>query len=745
MATNIPTRPYPTIGEIYRSLAVALGTKNKNRDLDRMAREGDYDHLLRSSLLDELFREPLKKRVSAQLSELICSHLDQMISEYIKVVTTVGVDALTRAESLPLLAEHFFGDFATQFLVQVNKLFGGPSLTDYLEAQEGKAIGAVCEWLESNISSFPTFLSYQVKTQQDQYRKWKQGKELPKPTSFSVFLETFPESPDKQSILIHLTVARAVQHMLELSSENSLFEPVRPVHSKIGYKGLVNILTEANLNYGKKFAPIAPAAFAASDVLRRKYKKTASTKNDSWQLLKDFEKQMATHDPEGITGHYLVWQKAKWFVYAGQYDEAITYYKSAFGQAIYRAENLPEILKEALAVAAFKRDMVFLKQLKNQAVTFGYFSVARERDKLSRASKRSKYNVVEDWELEQWTTHFSMLFPPENCFPGCVDKRKHETEFPFLQDFDPDSYTKKPDLKRPNRIVNIGMEFGGIKRRYPQLVLYTRCNQPDNVQALLEAGADVEALSSISESALLFSLLAVVNTGDRRCFDLLKEYDHSHETMNIKTDKQKFTVLLQAIETGIPDIVDTVLTMGAEINRPGGMDDQTALNMCIKNLAILKKTPEQFIEKCRDIRPDDPVLIDSARRTSFGMLGSTEKEIGSLFQEKYGHPLNQVFQERMLEALVQQKKARLSRDELITIARMLIERGADPNATHPSPIDGYTPLMLAVENNEPELIKLMLEHNGNPRNSYQFGPRRIDCWDIAEYFCSDESLRVTGR
>ena len=45
MTTDIPERPFPTIGEIYRVLAGALGTKNNNRDLDRMAREGDYDHL----------------------------------------------------------------------------------------------------------------------------------------------------------------------------------------------------------------------------------------------------------------------------------------------------------------------------------------------------------------------------------------------------------------------------------------------------------------------------------------------------------------------------------------------------------------------------------------------------------------------------------------------------------------------------------------------------------------------------
>ncbi|MGO0305264.1 hypothetical protein ACTL6P_01440 [Endozoicomonas acroporae] len=538
MTTDIPERPFPTIGEIYRVLAGALGTKNNNRDLDRMAREGDYDHLLRNSLLDELFRDPLAKRLSPQFSEFFCNHLDHLISEYIKLVTSVGIDTLTRAESLPLLIEHFFSPLAEKFLIQVHSLFSGPVPATYFSGNDGSnAIEAVCEWLENNISSFSPFLSYQEKIQQDQYRKWKQRKELPKSTSFTVFLEEFPESPDRQRILIHLTIARAVQYFLDICSKNDLLESANITYRKSDSRGITNILAEANLNYGKKFAPIAPVAFAASDVLRRKFRKTVNTKEDSWRLLEEFEKQMIKYDPDGITGHYLAWQKAKWFVYAGQYKEALIHYKSAFDQTIYRAENLSEILKEALAVAAFKRDMVFLKQLKNQAIAFGCFNAIGERDKLSRASKRSKDNIVEDWELEQWTTHFSILFPPENCFPDCIDEKKHEVEFPFLQDFDPDSYNKKPDLKRPNRMISIDMVFGGVKRRYPQLVLYARCNQPDNVKALLDSGADVDMLSSISESALLFSLLTVVNTGDRRCFDLLKEHEHSYETMNIKTDK----------------------------------------------------------------------------------------------------------------------------------------------------------------------------------------------------------------
>ena len=37
------TPPYPRLGELYSALAQALDTKSNNRDVERLAREGDSD------------------------------------------------------------------------------------------------------------------------------------------------------------------------------------------------------------------------------------------------------------------------------------------------------------------------------------------------------------------------------------------------------------------------------------------------------------------------------------------------------------------------------------------------------------------------------------------------------------------------------------------------------------------------------------------------------------------------------
>lgn len=43
------------------------------------------------------------------------------------------------------------------------------------------------------------------------------------------------------------------------------------------------------------------------------------------------------------------------------------------------------------------------------------------------------------------------------------------------------------------------------------------------------------------------------------------------------------------------------------------------------------------------------------------------------------------------------------------IAKLLIEQGADPNAKHDIAMLGYTPLMLAIELDEAELVEAMLD------------------------------------
>ncbi|EPJ48529.1 MAG: hypothetical protein OFPII_05870 [Osedax symbiont Rs1] len=211
MRINVPERPYPTQGEILRSLAVALDTKKKNSDVDQLARRGDYDYRLRDSLVGELFGQPLSEMISTDFSLMVTTFIDHILNEYVSLLNEVTLDAMSREKSLPLLIEHFFCRHFSDFMSQYHKKFGGPNPADYFELKDNNYFGVTCLWLENNLDSFPLFIKSHEKKWQDQYRKWKKGLDIPRFESFYQFLEEFPESPDRVTLFTHLAYARLLQ------------------------------------------------------------------------------------------------------------------------------------------------------------------------------------------------------------------------------------------------------------------------------------------------------------------------------------------------------------------------------------------------------------------------------------------------------------------------------------------------------------------------------------------------------
>ncbi len=57
-------------------LAVALGTKNSNRDVDRWAREGDFDWTLIPKLKYELVEMPLTEKIGESFASYVVAQLE---------------------------------------------------------------------------------------------------------------------------------------------------------------------------------------------------------------------------------------------------------------------------------------------------------------------------------------------------------------------------------------------------------------------------------------------------------------------------------------------------------------------------------------------------------------------------------------------------------------------------------------------------------------------------------------------
>ncbi|PVZ66786.1 ankyrin repeat domain-containing protein [Pelagibaculum spongiae] len=199
----------------------------------------------------------------------------------------------------------------------------------------------------------------------------------------------------------------------------------------------------------------------------------------------------------------------------------------------------------------------------------------------------------------------------------------------------------------------------------------------------------------------------------------------------------------------MPDIVESVLDMRAEVDLRGDTDEQTALNFCLKNIGMLKKTTKQCLEAFQQIRPDDPVLIETVRRNSFSMFGSTDSEIKKHLQQLASDPTSQEWMDRLRKNDIENQKQRYDYKKLLQISKLLLERGANPNAVHTSPVNGHTPLMLAVEVNEAELVQIMLTKGGDPYHfctNPLFGDQfKVDCWTIASIYKSHDALKVLGE
>lgn len=75
--------PYPRLGELYRALAGALDTKAKDRNVDRLAREGEYDWSLLPTLQQNLITNPLRDATDNEFAEIVGQFAGHLHCDYL--------------------------------------------------------------------------------------------------------------------------------------------------------------------------------------------------------------------------------------------------------------------------------------------------------------------------------------------------------------------------------------------------------------------------------------------------------------------------------------------------------------------------------------------------------------------------------------------------------------------------------------------------------------------------------------
>mgnify|MGYP000312208714 CR=1 FL=1 len=724
--------PYPTYIEIVRTLARAFDIKNRNKALDDKAFDRNIDPRLTRSIIDNSIQKPLSKVIGKEFSSSISNKIRELEIEYIESVSKISADGLDRSILAPFVICILFN----QLLLHIVKLSNENNQGDILLAAIRSESRSVLDYIFETEKDWKNFTESLDKDYKSMIYSWR-NRELPSAQQISIINSKHSSGKtlniDWNKIKLALLADRAFRYIdtnIASPSEIRIRDPKSQIHNItikkiIHQESLRSQIT--NLEIGHKVNFI----FSVLE----KTNKTNTDKENSYNYLLTIRKNLLTI-PTGHTRNYLIdYIEARWLILAGKLEEANNMYKKSFNDCLYRSGlTQKQIIQEALIVAASQKspDKVFLKNLKWAAVYFGYDIPSVTSVKSSNDSSKT----IEDWEIEMWRANFWKTFSADTFFPDINLSLEKLRIGPWVIS-EPNKI--RLDLASPNRTKKVGETW---KKRIPQLVLFTLLGRFDDVSALIKSKATVNCKSDSDETPILMALehLNVTDVQprslDKRYFDLIARTPHSDEIINKRSQKLRLLPIISAVQSGIPEVVKTVLKLGADPNTRGLTDEQTPLNVCLKLIGQLKY-PERSMYAQLNIPPND-FLLDSIRRNTAGVFGhSLDDQFLAIRTSK-----TDAYAKELLISRQKRIAKHLHAVDLREIARLLIEHGADVNAEHSSPLEGYTPLMLAAENDERELFELMLSHHGLPQKTY-FSPlvrTTLDCWSIAKLFNSTSTL-----
>ena len=737
--------PLYTAPEMLRAVALALDTKGLSREvgkaMDEYVSKGQYVHdthcrLLKDGVVDpiSIYMTPETKRHFIMLVESFVQHYHALVVQFPCYDARRG----DVAKVAPLLCVPLLMDKMEHFIERLRL----PALDSILAWSN--PVGEAITWLKREFTDWEMAVKdFTIENGGTDYiERWATGALLPSAKSLLKFIELIKEQ-NRERIIILLIVARAFAYAYRMNS--GLRDQIVSLYSKECRPIDSSRLGISAYNPSSEFE-IFMTVMSDLNVRLQEENMILDTKS---RIQSGLLSMSQYHRKSGLplsSRWFLSLVKARTAVVDGQLQLALDAYKKAFSEGLYSAgETQIEIIDEALCVASMQSDMRFMEKLKNQAIGFGMIEQLGKdhHDPRIAGSGRRGSDFVEDWEIKRWRERYNVIFPASCRFINASGV--HEKPTASIIIINQDKHLE-PDLKHPNRVVQYSEEGGNY--RIPQIHWFALRNDVKSVKRLIERGADYltpwkDDGSSVFHIAI--RKMGVIDPGpipDDSLFQVVvslleeKNANPAHRSEVVKMIKTPFlkrqtTVLGSAVETCRPDVVKAVLGLGAPADQRHTISRLTPLYWLCQ-LADNQRNAEKWMQN----------LHHSSSRMSSAQIEDANR--------RYGVPLmprqlsDRFFKiEAELSRIWMDTRKNINRDALITIARILLENGADANASHSiNGVKGRTPLMLAIESNDLELFNLMMEFGGDIKRTClsAIDNREYTCLDIARCFGAGDML-----
>lgn len=703
--------PFPTVGELVRYIARAFDIKNTNKKLDTFAQDVDFNWLNEGEVIDEGIFEPLKQHVGAPFSEWLIPHIKKILVTYKNLVLAANVDALKREDVMPILINELFVTQVSAILKSAEERFNFPC-TQLLTTENRTTFSLVLKSLSEDQDLIQTLGrvyaddfsktlngSDRRTNKHEQFNDWLEGTNIPDLSSLKLLTKTIVIKLPKTNphIMQCLTIARAIDWLFaEINKHNFKLDSTR--HKMLGDRLDIELSLE-KLNLEK--SPVTENIKPALDTSFQKFyfyktPKLAGNLEVYRNVLITFQSTISSVKDLSCGQYMLDLFCARFNIMQGQPETALQFYESSFMRSLYRAgKTQKDILAELLATAAYLADKACLKKHKAWGLAFNIYP-----------KNKFPLEVIESWEIKELKNYFYERFPRECLFAEVGDYYQHPNRILGMDVVYTQDLEDQPlNLRSPNKKTTFAGKFA------PPLVVEAAVGNVDNIKNLLVNGADVNKIDfeSGGGSALLNALVQANKTYSMidivSVVELLK-YPHESETLNRLTNRNRHSILFEAIKLGKPDIVKTILDMGADPNLRAEIDNQSPLDLCIQQLHAL--TSKSFWKNLRNQKVNQEDLARITGQFASHMFDGENQQI-SLKSKMEKNP---EMGNDLLDLLDKDHRKKHTESSLYEITHLLLINNANPNSGN---LKNYavTPLMFAAEIRHKPIFELLVKYRGD--------------------------------